>query len=107
MPHQAMRRLVAIGVLAAALHLAGSTQAGAAGFHERHEPGSARQWLTSLWNAGLTFLRTGTYVPVVNAPECGPGIDPNGCSTKAATGSVPGIDPNGDQGLGLDPNGGK
>ena len=97
MSRKTVHRFVAAGVFALALALAGPARAEA---RELRGPVPVWQWLTALWEHGVSALWPGNPVDVIE--KAGFGSDPNGSPLPNAGSSCGAAC---DQGAGTDPNG--
>jgi hypothetical protein len=104
MNRRKLSHVIAVGVLAVLLTLPGTALAQG---RRTRGPASVSDWLTCLWQRGISVLLPGSQV----IEKLGPGIDPNGgkptgaggtTSPDGGTTSVPSVQ--GDQGFGIGPN---
>jgi len=96
MSRKTVQRFVAMGVLALVVALAGPARAEA---RELRGPVPVWQWLTALWEHGVSALWPSS--PAGATEKQGPGTDPNGTPLPSAGSSCGACD----QGPGTDPNG--
>jgi hypothetical protein len=86
MSHRKLSRMITAGTLAALLMLPGIARADTGA----GEPSGVWQWMVSLLEEGVSALWAAG-----EAPNAGPGFDPNGGQTTSQVDAGPGFDPNG------------